>query len=88
MTYTIILGLLSLLSLKGVIGSIRQTGKYWRSAGTIRIAGSNQLHRVELEPGVDPWTLFFPGPVIREWGFMKKGKWVQHEKYLAERYKN
>ena len=74
--------------LKGGYWEYTPTGKYWRSAGTIRLAGSNQLHRVELEPGVAVWTLFFPGPVIREWGFMKKGKWVQHEKYLAERYKN
>jgi hypothetical protein len=41
-----------------------------------------------LEPGTDVFTLFIPGPVKREWGFMKQGQWVQHEKYLAERYKN
>lgn len=62
--------------------------KYWRSAGTVRFASSSQLHRVELCPDTDVWTLFIPGPVIKEWGFVTKGKWVQHKKYLAERYKN
>lgn len=62
-------------------------GRFWRAAGTIRFAGSRSLHRVELAPGVDTWTLFIPGPSVREWGFIKNGKWIQHEKYLAERYK-
>ena len=50
--------------------------------------GSRSLHRIELEPGIDAWTLFIPGPVVRTWGFMKQGEWVNAEKYLAERYKN
>jgi hypothetical protein len=59
----------------------------WRSPGTIRIAGSSSLHRIELEPGTDVWTLFIPGPQLREWGFIDNGEWKQHEQYLAERYK-
>ena len=59
----------------------------WRAPGTIRFAGSRSLHRVELEPGTDVWTLFIPGPAVREWGFIDKGEWKQHEQYLAERYK-
>lgn len=61
-------------------------GKFWRGTGTIRVARSNQLHRVELEPGVDVWTIFVPGPKIKDWGFIDNGKWKQHEKYLAEKY--
>lgn len=75
--------------LKGGYWEHQPTGeRRWRAPGTIRFAGSRSLHRVELEPGTDVFTLFIPGPVIREWGFMKQGQWVQHEKYLAERYKN
>jgi hypothetical protein len=40
-----------------------------------------------LEPGVDTWTLFIPGPHVREWGFIDKGVWKHHQTYLAERYK-
>ena len=59
----------------------------WRKVGTIRCAGSRSLHRIELEPGVDCWTLFIPGPHVREWGFIDNGEWKQHEQYLQERYK-
>lgn len=62
-------------------------GKFWRGAGTVNWAGSKSLHRVELVPNVDTWTLFIPGPTVREWGFIDKGIWKRHDRYLAERYK-
>ena len=73
--------------LKGGYYEHTPTGKYWRSAGTGRFASSRSLHRIELEPGVDTWTLFIPGPQLREWGFVDNGEWKQHEQYLTERYK-
>lgn len=60
--------------------------KYWRGAGHFRICRSTSYHRIELEPGVTPWTLFMPGPQQREWGFLVKNKWVQHEQYLTKKY--
>ena len=74
--------------LKGGYYEHTPTGKHWRSAGTGRFASSRSLHRIELEPGVDTWTLFIPGPKLREWGFIRKGEWVQHETYLREKYEN
>ena len=74
--------------LKGGYWEHLETGeRKWRSTGTGRFAGSRSLHRIELEPGVDCWTLFIPGPQLREWGFVDNGEWKQHEQYLAERYK-
>ncbi len=73
--------------LKGGYWEHTPKGKFWRGAGTINCAGSKSLHRVELEPGVDTWTLFMPGPTVREWGFIDKGIWKRHDQYLAERYK-
>ena len=74
--------------LKGGYWEHQKAGKRkWRAPGTIRLAGSRSLHRIELEPGVDTWTLFIPGPQLREWGFIDNGEWKQHEQYLAERYK-
>jgi hypothetical protein len=26
-----------------------------------------------------------PGPQKRDWGFLVKNKWIQHEKYIASR---
>ena len=51
----------------------------------MRFAGSKSLHRIELEPGVDVWTLFFVGPRVREWGFIKKNKWIHNETYLMSK---
>lgn len=73
--------------LKGGYWEYTPKGKFWRGPGTINWAGAKALHRVELEPGVDTWTLFIPGPTVREWGFIDKGIWKRHDQYLAERYK-
>jgi hypothetical protein len=58
----------------------------WRGPGSFRICGANSYHRIELDPNVTAWTLFMPGPKKRDWGFLVRNKWVQHEQYLKERY--
>ena len=65
-----------------VIGQIR----HWRGPGHFRISRPTSYHRIELADGVTAWTLFMPGPHMREWGFLtKKQGWVQHEQYLDSR---
>lgn len=59
----------------------------WRGPGSIIIRGSKEYHWLELDNEKPVTTLFFMGPQVRDWGFWK-GKWVQHEKYLAQRLKN
>ena len=59
--------------------------RHWRGLGHFRICRSNSYHRIELHPGVTAWTLFMPGPKRRDWGFLVKNKWVQHEKYFQLR---
>ena len=64
--------------------------KVWRGAGSFRTCGATSYHRIELDPNVECWTLFMPGPHKREWGFLVGGpenqKWIHNEKYLKERY--
>ena len=57
----------------------------WRGAGHFRICSPTSYHRIELQEGITPWTLFMPGPQKREWGFLVKGKWVHNEEYLTQR---
>ena len=59
---------------------------------------ANSMHRVELEPGITPWTIFIPGKKKKDWGFIipKKVhneqlnvetieyKWVDHKTHLGE----
>jgi hypothetical protein len=54
----------------------------WRGPGHFRICSANSYHRIELKPGITPWTLFIPGPQIREWGFFVKNKWIPHGDYI------
>lgn len=63
--------------------------RVWRGPGHFRVCPANSYHRIEVEPGVDCWTLFMPGKKTQDWGFLthknwdwKTVKWVQHEKYI------
>ena len=53
--------------LKGGYWETLKDGKHWRPPGYIGFRSSNSLHRVDLEPGTKPLTLFIPGP----FGFRK-----------------
>ena len=55
----------------------------WRKPGHFRTCSAASYHRIELDPDIECWTLFMPGIQKREWGFLSKGKWVQHEQYMA-----
>lgn len=57
----------------------------WRGPGHFRVCRATSYHRIELDPSVTAWTLFMPGPQKRDWGFLVKNKWVQHEQYLTAR---
>ena len=62
-------------------------GRFWRAPGHFRFQTPTSLHRIELEPGVSAWTLFIPGPKLREWGFIVNGAWMHCDKYFEYRKK-
>jgi len=62
--------------------------RYWRRPGHFRICRPTSYHRIELAPDVTAWTLFMPGPHVREWGFLVRDKWIQHDQYLEGRSKS
>ena len=74
------------LILKGGYWETTPEGRFWRGRGHFRICKATSYHRDELEPGVDCSTLFMPGPKQRDWGFDVEGEWIQHERYLREKY--
>ena len=76
------------LILRGGYWEHTPAGKFWRSPGHFRICSPRSLHRIELESGVDTWTLFIPGPKLREWGFIRNGEWVDNHTYLQEKYEH
>lgn len=60
----------------------------WRGPGHFRFCRAESYHRIELDPEVQCWTLFMPGPQKREWGFLVKNKWVPNDDYLQSKYKH
>lgn len=57
----------------------------WRGAGHFRVCKANSYHRIEVDPDTETWTLFMPMRKQREWGFLTRRGWIQHEQYLTER---
>lgn len=57
----------------------------WRGPGHFRFSSANSYHRIEIDPDVETWTLFVPGPKQRDWGFLTRTGWVESEQYLAQR---
>ena len=57
----------------------------WRGPGHFRVNQSDSLHRIEVDPDVTAWTLFVPFNKVKDWGFVRKGKWIQHEQYFEIR---
>jgi hypothetical protein len=57
----------------------------WRGAGHFRACSANSYHRIELDPTVECWTLFMPGPQTQDWGFLTRQGWVPHDEYLDAR---
>jgi hypothetical protein len=66
-------------------GSLSCEVRKWRGPGHFRTCSAESYHRIDLEPGVTPWTLFMPGPQRRIWGFLSESGWVQHDKYLTNK---
>jgi hypothetical protein len=54
----------------------------WRGPGHFRMCSANSYHRIELDPSIECWTMFMPGPQKREWGFLVKGNWIKHDEYM------
>ena len=74
------------LILKGGYWEITPEGKFWRGPGHFRIRSPKSLHRIEISPDSQgSWSLFFCGPRIKNWGFIKQGKWLDHKTYLNQR---
>ena len=65
----------------------KRTGEiaHWRRPGHFRTCSATSFHRIELDPAVECWTLFMPGPQRREWGFLQRGQWIHNSEYLEEK---
>jgi len=59
--------------------------KHWRGPGHFRTCSANSYHRIEVNPEVDCWTLFMPGPQKREWGFLVNNQWVHNDEYIRQK---
>lgn len=63
-------------------GSCKTRTAWGKGAFTIR--QPEALHRIELPSGLNVWTLFITGPVVRQWGFVTNDGWVTHLEYKEQ----
>ena len=76
------------LILKGGYWENTPEGRFWRGPGHFRYRSASDLHWLELEKDDEGketpcWSLFFMGKKATDWGFVKDGKWIHNEQYLA-----
>ena len=60
-------------------------GKNWYKPFSIIYRKATDLHRIELNPNTDVWTLFIPFRKTRQWGFKTEKGWIDHETYNSEK---
>ena len=53
----------------------------WFTRGHFRYSKYTDKHRIELQEGLDTWTLFIPFRQRHRWGFYPEGKFVDAEEY-------
>src|SRR3546814_17459902 len=53
---------------------ITRDGRRWIAPGDIVIRKAHEFHRIELEPGTHPLTIFWHGPKINDWGFLGRSE--------------
>jgi hypothetical protein len=58
------------LMVSGGYWDVTPKGRRWISPGDIVMRKANDFHRIELQPGIQPMTIFWHGPKINEWGFL------------------
>jgi hypothetical protein len=68
--------------LSGGYWEVTPLGRIWLGEGSTSIRQATDLHRVEIEPGIIPITMFEHGPRTNEWGFVgadgRKVPWLEH----------
>jgi hypothetical protein len=59
-------------------------GSFHRQAGDYVMRRAEQLHRLEVAPGMSAISLFITGPKLREWGFACPQGWVHWKDFTSE----
>jgi len=63
------------LILCGGYREAREDGMHYHRPGAINVIRGETFHRILLDPHATAWTLFVHGPRVKEWGFLRAGKY-------------
>jgi hypothetical protein len=69
------------LILRGGYWEETPNGMFWRGPGYFTFRKAKALHRLIIKDG-PCWTFFIHFKKIRDWGFVYRGSWMDHEKYI------
>lgn len=73
------------LIIAGSYVEVTPEGEFARRPGDIIERQPESLHRLVVVPGARVVTLFFTGPVVREWGFACPQGWVPWQQFVDAR---
>lgn len=70
--------------IEGSYWEITPEGSFLRRAGDVVTRAADQMHRLEVVPGLSAISLFITGPKVREWGFDCPQGWVHFLDFTNE----
>lgn len=70
--------------LAGRYTDVTPEGEQEMCAGTLAYRPAKHMHTVRIAPGEQCWSLLLTGPIMRRWGFWRRGRWVRSNRYFLE----
>lgn len=68
--------------LKGEYTEVTTKGTFKRTQGALVFRAAKTAHRLVVNEGKSAWTIFFTGPVIRDWGFHCPKGWKKWDLFV------
>ena len=56
----------------------------WLRAGRLNLISGDVYHRINLPPGGECWSLFLHAPKSRDWGFIRRHSYQDHNEVVTQ----
>ena len=56
----------------------------WLRAGRLNFISGGVYHRINLPPGAECWSLFLHAPKTRDWGFIQRHRYQDHNEVVTQ----
>ena len=56
----------------------------WLRAGHLNFISGDVYHRINIAPGSECWSLFVHAPKTRDWGFIRRHQYQDHNEVVTQ----